>query len=117
MYPIEKYQIYKHTNKDGVKEIIAVSTYAGKCVRGVAKCDPRDEYNEEIGAALAVGRCAARISEKRRCRADKMLNEAQAKVQEAKRHEVKMGNYYSDAVKQEKEAKEWLANLEKEFNL
>ena len=36
------YQFYK----DNSDNIIAVSTYAGHTVRGVAKCHPNDEFDE-----------------------------------------------------------------------
>ena len=116
MYPIEKYQIYKHTTKDGIKEIIAVSTYAGKCVRGVAKCDPRDEYNEDIGVQLAVARCNARIAEKRRKRAAKLLKEADIKVAEAQRYVHKMMSYSNDATIQAEIANKKLIELEAQFD-
>ena len=35
MYPTEKYRYYTNGRR-----VIAVSTYAGKTVRGVATCDP-----------------------------------------------------------------------------
>lgn len=42
MYPIEKYRYYTNGRR-----VIAVSTYAGKTVRGVATCDPGDEFSME----------------------------------------------------------------------
>ena len=46
MYPIEKYRYYTNGRR-----VIAVSTYAGKTVRGVATCDPGDEFSMEKGKA------------------------------------------------------------------
>lgn len=40
MYPIEKYRYYTNGQR-----VIAVSTYAGKTVRGVAACDPNDTFS------------------------------------------------------------------------
>ena len=44
MYPFEKYRYYTAGNK-----IIAVSTYAGKTVRGIAKCAEGDTFDIEKG--------------------------------------------------------------------
>ena len=52
MYPIEK---YKYVVKDN-KEIIAISTYAGKTVKARASCNPEDKYDEEFGKKLASAR-------------------------------------------------------------
>lgn len=54
------YRIYHHGN-----EIVAVSSFAKKPVRGVAKCDPRDEFDHKKGEALAIARCDYKIAEKR----------------------------------------------------
>lgn len=96
-YPISKYQFYVHTNSKGSKEVIAVSTYAGKAVRAKAQCDPRDNYEIETGKKLAAARCNVRISEKRKKRAAKLLAKAEAQMIEAKRFKHKMLSYYTDA--------------------
>ena len=46
-------------------KVIAISSFAGKTVRGVAKCHPGDVFNEEIGKELAAARCGRKIAEKR----------------------------------------------------
>ena len=40
-----KYNFYT----DGKTKVVAVSTYAGKVVRGVAKCDVNDTFSLENG--------------------------------------------------------------------
>lgn len=67
------YKIYRHDN-----EIVAVSTFAKRMVRGVAKCDPRDEFDHKKGEALAIARCDLKVAEKRLKRANqnvKLYNE------------------------------------------
>ena len=44
MYPIEKYKFYTNGSR-----VIAVSTYAGKTVRGVAVCHAGDAFSLEKG--------------------------------------------------------------------
>jgi len=50
-------------------KVIAISTYCGRTVRGVAKCHPNDVFDEEIGKQLAAARCGKKIAEKRYKRA------------------------------------------------
>ena len=92
MYPIEKYRYYTNGNK-----VIAVSTYAGKTVRGVAKCAPEDEFDLETGKKIAAARCAVRIAEKRVARAEQKVEEANVMLGRARAHYDKMDDYMYDA--------------------
>lgn len=60
-----KYSFYT----DGKTKVIAVSTYAGKVIRGVAKCDVNDTFSLEKGKKLAAARCNEKIAKKRLVRA------------------------------------------------
>lgn len=91
-YPIEKYKFYAAPNK-----VVAVSTYEGKIVRGVAKCDPRDHFDPELGKQLAAARCNQKIAAKRQRRADKELKKAVAAFDKAQKHMFAMNDYYEDA--------------------
>ena len=77
--------------------VIAVSTYAGKIVRGIAKCAPIDTFSLEDGKALAAARCNLKISEKRHNRAARKLIEASAALNDAMRHVENMKHYYEDS--------------------
>ena len=59
-FPLERYKFYIAKNK-----VIAVSTYAGKTVRGVAVCADSDTFDIEKGKRLAAARCNVKIAEKR----------------------------------------------------
>lgn len=93
MYPIEKYKYYT----DGCSKVIATSTYAGKTVRGVAKCAPGDKFDLETGKKIAAARCAVRVAEKRLVRARKKTDEAYKAVSSARRYRDKMIDYENDA--------------------
>ena len=102
MFPISKYKFY--TTPDN--KTIAISTYAGKTVRGVAKVDPRDEFDAEFGKKLAAARCNAKIAKKRRTRAMKQVrkaadafNAAYDKFQKMKKYENDAFAEYEDAIK------------------
>jgi hypothetical protein len=76
---------------------IAVSTYAGKTVKGYAKTDPRDSYDESYGEKLAALRCNVKVAEKRLKRAKGKMAEARVKASEAMNYWAAQVTYYMDA--------------------
>lgn len=86
------YRIYETPDK-----VIAVSSFAGQTVRGVAKCNPADEFDSEKGAALAAARCGLKIAQKRTKRAYAKVDEAKAIVDAAVDHLTEMLKYQADA--------------------
>ena len=99
-YSLDKYRFFNHNDK----EIIAVSTYAGKTVRGVAKLTPGDTFNEENGKKLAAARCNEKIAKKRFKRALKKVQEAQAAYIKEATWYNRMVDYYNDSVEAVEEA-------------
>ena len=91
-YPLEKYRYYFNGNR-----VIAVSTYGGKTVRGVAICHPEDSFNVELGKRLAAARCNEKIAIKRYARANRRLDEALKDVEKATEHMHNMADYRNDA--------------------
>ena len=96
-YDVNKYKYITRTKKNGVQQVIAISTYAGKTVRGVANCDPRDTFSLENGKKLAAARCNLKVAEKRKARATKKYNEAANAVMEQTRFLARMDQYAKDA--------------------
>ena len=88
-----RYKYYTN-NKDVV---VAVSSYAGKTVRGVAKCDPRDTFDIEKGKELAAARCNEKIAEKRLMRAKRKYVEANLKYEKAMKEKEKMCSYANES--------------------
>lgn len=66
-----RYNIYFNKN-----QCIAVTRYAGKSVRAVAKCDPVDKFDGAYGERLATARCDVKVAEKRQRRAVELANSA-----------------------------------------
>ena len=95
IYPLSKYKFY--TTPDN--KTIAISTYAGKTVKGVAKTDPRDDFDPEFGKNLAAARCAAKVARKRKARASKQVEKAARELAKAQRYYDKMKQYEIDSVK------------------
>ena len=56
------------------RKVIAVSTYAGKTVRGVAICASEDEFDLDFGKQLAAARCNEKVAAKRLARASSKYN-------------------------------------------
>ena len=107
-YSLEKYKFFNHSNR----EIIAVSTYAGKIVRGVAKLTPGDTFNEENGKKLAAARCNEKIAKKRLARSTKKMEEAKASYEKELAWYERMKDYYCDSFDALKEAKNYVNELE-----
>ena len=78
-------------------KVIALSSYAGKAVRGVAKCAPGDVFDEEKGKNLATARCAYKIALKRQKRANKKYKEALAEFAKAEKFLDQMEEYVDRA--------------------
>ena len=91
-FPLDKYKYYTNGNK-----VYAVSTYAGKTVRGSATCHETDEFNEEVGKKLAALRCDLKVRRKRKQAADKKYAEAIAAYEAAAANLDKMSRYANDA--------------------
>lgn len=96
MYNPENYKYYT----DGNNKIVAVSSYAGKSVRGVAKCDPRDTFDIEKGKALAAARCSVRVAEKRNRRATHEFYKAVQALNAAQDRVDRMREYMEDSIDQ-----------------
>ena len=105
------YKYFHYLDKDGKNTISALSTYAGRPVKGYAKCDPRDEFDFEAGKELAAARCNAKVARKRRLNADRRLEEAKIAFIEAQYYLINMMNYYNDAVAAERVANEDVEKL------
>lgn len=110
MYPIEKYKYVirpARVDADGTEHgpvVIAISHYAGKTVRGVAKCAPNDVFDESYGKQLAAARCDAIIAEKRMKRYAEKTAEAYRKMYETISFCEKMVHGHSDACKEYNDA-------------
>ena len=114
-YPLEKYKYYEYKNENGGMTICAMSTYGGRPVKGLAKCDPRDEFDVEKGKKLAAARCNLKVAQKRQARASKKYLEASADFYNAQAFFDRMREYYMDSVDAVDEAAEELRNLVAEY--
>lgn len=91
-YPFEKYHYYVGKNK-----VVALSTYEGRTVRGIAKCDPKDKFDVEAGMKLAAARCNRKIAQKRFHRASVELRKSEDAMAQAAQRNKDMRLYFEDA--------------------
>lgn len=105
-FPFDKYKYYHNGN-----QVIAVSTFAGKTVKDIAKCDPNDTFSLKTGKHLAALKCNNKITAKRLKRAALRYVEAERALVAAQKHAERMKQYYMDAKAENKEAAEELHDL------
>lgn len=102
----QMYNNYKYIETPN--KVIALSTYAGKTVRGIAKCHPNDTFDVEFGRKLAAARCNAKIAAKREANAVRKYWDIHNKYIEIKRALEKCSDYYTDASLHRAEAEAYL---------
>lgn len=100
-----------HVDPDA-KVVVATSTYAGKTVRGVARCHPNDEFDMDKGIQLAVYRCNLKVADKRQARACRKVKEAKLALYEAQVFLDKMLDYRAQSVFDYLSAKDNLEDIE-----
>ena len=101
----EGYSKNRETGEKDIKKIVALASYAGKPVRGIAKLNPGDEYSLSEGMELAAARCNVKIADKRQARAHQKYHEAMEQLQEAQQYFKAMSEYYVDSVQAAKVAR------------
>lgn len=93
----QSYRDYKYTFIHLKDRILAISTYAGRTVRGVAKCAPGDTFNADLGENIAAARCNVKVSKRRVRNAERKLKEALRAQYEANARVAKMQSYLADS--------------------
>lgn len=90
-----KHYRYIVDNNENPTKVIVLSKYAGKDVRGIAKCSPNDEFDADIGSMLAKLRCDEKIAWKRLQRAQRKVAEANEELRVATEFHDNMVDYLS----------------------
>ena len=112
-YSLDKYKYFIAKTEDGTPyQVVAVSTYAGKIVRGVSKLTPGDEFDEVKGKKLAAARCNEKIARKRLARATAKIKEAEKAYQKEIAWYNRMVDYYNDSFEAVEEAVKMVKELE-----
>ena len=117
-FPIEKYKfiVVNHANGEPYK-VIALSTYAGKTVRGVATCSEKDKFDLEVGKKLAAARCNSKVAEKRYKRAAECHTYSQQYLEYATAVAKENETYFENSFSALQKAASDLLKLEKSCGL
>lgn len=106
---------YKYKIDEEKRTIVAMSTFAGKAVVGVARCADTDEFDVETGKKIAAARCSLKIAEKRMKRAEACHAFAVDAAKYWEEYAAKMKHYDADSVEAYKKAVAALAEIEENF--
>ena len=106
---------YKYVIDEEKRTIVALSSFAGRPVRGVARCAPNDIWDVEAGKKLAEARCSAKIAHKRLQRAEECVKFAKDGLDFYTNEYAKYSKYEQDAIEGVKRTAEDLLKLEKNF--
>lgn len=101
---------YKHVVLEN-GDVISISSFAGKTVRGVAHCHPEDKFNLDKGIAIADAKCALKIANLREKRAFKCMCDAREEAEKAQDKMEKEYRYFADAIAEQTRAQEKLDRL------
>ena len=106
---------YKYKIDEEKRTIVAMSTFAGKVVTGVARCAPGDKFDIDTGKKIAAARCSVKIAEKRMKRAEECNAFAADALDFWAKRKAQMEHYERDSAEAYKKAVEDLVKLEKTF--
>jgi hypothetical protein len=109
-----KYHFYHNEDNN---TIVCTTIYKGQMARGIAKCDPTDNFDMETGKKLAYLRCKKKFAQKKLKRANKAYEDAIIADARAKHNLCKASDFVQDAVLQLSAANNDLAAFEKSLNM
>jgi hypothetical protein len=97
-------------------KVIVLSKYAGKDVRGVAKCSPNDRFDLKTGETLAKLRCDEKVAWKRVKRARRKIAEATEELRVANQFYEDMSSYLDRSLSEYDEVVNKLRSFEEGLN-
>ena len=109
-----KYHFYRNTANG---TIVCTTTYKGKMVRGIAKCNPEDNFDINLGKKLAYVRCKQKFAKKKLKHARKAYNEALFVEAKARHNLAKATDFVNDSDCLLKLATDELARIEYELGI
>ena len=99
-------------SEENPTKVIVLSKYAGKDVRGIAKCSPNDEFDIETGRELATLRCDEKVAWKRYQRAVKKVAEAREEMRIVSKWLEDMEDYLTRSMVEYNDVADKLRNFE-----
>ena len=92
--------------------VYCMTYYAGKTIKGIAKRDPEDEFDLEVGKKLARARCEYKLRKKQLKNKIKRCEIAEAELMIAQNHARNAVIYQIEAEANLEEAKKSLEEIE-----
>lgn len=96
-------------------KVIALSSYAGRPVRGIAKCHPNDTFDVEYGKKLAAARCNYKIAVKRHKAAQDKYYKLAAQLRELNTEFLRACDFLTDTAHKVDGAKKEVAEVRAEI--
>ena len=94
-------------------KIVCITKYAGKAVRGIAKCDERfDEFNTDTGKKLSKARCDVNVRKKMVARSAEKVARVEAELANLTRIAANLKKKYNEDLEAYVAAKDFLKDLE-----
>jgi hypothetical protein len=112
---MERTYKYKYVIDEKKRTIVALSTFAGQVVRGVARCAPNDAFDIEAGKKLAEARCVMKIAHRRLRRAEDMVKGSKEGLRYFTEQVNKYEKYEIDSIESVKKAAAELKLLEEKY--
>lgn len=104
------YSIYEN-------KVVCVTKYAGKAIRGIAKCDERfDEFKSEVGRDLSKARCNVKLRKKMVERSQMKVKNIEKELANLQRVYNNMKQRYNEDLDEYVAAKSFLKDLENSLN-
>ena len=104
----DKCNFYINTD---TRTVVCATTYKNERLRGVAKCDPEDDFDTEIGKLLAYIRCRQKLAKRKLAHAKKVYLRSLEDERKAKKNVAKAASFYRDSVEYLKASNEALEKM------
>lgn len=79
------------------KTVVCATMYKNERIRGIAKCDPEDEFDIDIGKVLAYSRCRQKLAKKKLAHAKRVYDKALNDQDRARKNVLKALSFLHDS--------------------
>ena len=102
---------YRFIALEDKRKVMCISHYAGRAVKGIAKCSPDDRWDISYGKALAKARCDMKIAELRFKNYEKLCDELDREYEKLDVKKRKRAKYFDRCLNEYKTAQKELAKF------
>ena len=95
------------------RTVVCATTYKNERLRGIAKCDPADDFDIDVGKVLAYARCRQKLAKKKLAHSKKVYAKALADELKAKNNAMKAFVFMHDSEEYLRQSNNELKELNK----